>query len=146
MNLILVLIIRGWYARGVYDSRIVWFRLGIQHFQRLKKAFIGDQILRQFDPNLAAFLEIDASGYAIAGILSQIYDRKRHPVSFYSCKLNPAEQNYSTPDQELLTIIKIFEHWRYYLEDAKYKMTILIDTANLKTFNIIIGLSRRNIK
>ena len=49
------------------------FRWGLaeeEAFQRLKKAFIGDKILRQFDPNLAAFLETDVSGYAIAGILS----------------------------------------------------------------------------
>ena len=43
-------------------------------------------------------LQTDASGYAIAGILNQ-YDGfgTLQPVSFYSRKCTPAEQNYATP-------------------------------------------------
>jgi hypothetical protein len=45
-------------------------------------------------PNIPALLETDASDFAIAGILSQIFeDGKKHAVWFGSMTLNPAELN-----------------------------------------------------
>ena len=39
-----------------------------------------------------------------------------HPIAFYSFKFDRAQSRYSTPDQEMLMIVKSFEHWRHYLE------------------------------
>ena len=40
-------------------------------FKRLKNAFSSAPVLRHFDPNKPIRVETDASGFAIAGILSQ---------------------------------------------------------------------------
>jgi len=54
------------------------------------------------------FLQTDASGFEIDGILNK-YDRfgTRRPVNIYSQRSSPAEQNYSTYDRELLVIVEM---------------------------------------
>jgi hypothetical protein len=61
-------------------------------------------------------LKTDASSKAITRIISQPIvwpvpagERPEyHPVAFFSKKMNPAEENYGTPNQELIAIIKSF--------------------------------------
>ena len=67
-------------------------------FTKLKHAFTQAPLLRQWDQDLPGILETDASGYGISGTLLQLFDGVKHPVAFYSCKMNPAEMNYGTPD------------------------------------------------
>jgi hypothetical protein len=63
-------------------------------------------------------VETDASDFAIAGILLQPSDEwfkdpagaVWHLVTFFSRKMDPAEENYETYDKELLAIVKSFEH------------------------------------
>lgn len=47
----------------------------------------------------------DASNYAIEGIFNQDKIGKDLPIAYVSRFLNHAEQNYSTIEKELLTII-----------------------------------------
>lgn len=54
-------------------------------------------------------VETDASGFAAACIISQLFgigpDARWHPIAFYSRKFIPAEVHYDTYDQELLAIV-----------------------------------------
>jgi hypothetical protein len=80
-------------------------------------------------------VEVDASGGAISGILSQMVPDEAgrlqwRPVDFYSRKLIAAEYNYDTHDLELLAIVKSLEHWRHYLEGIHFE--ILTHHQNLK--------------
>ncbi len=43
----------------------------------------------------------------------------------------PAETRYETHDEELLAIVEVFKTWKYYLEDCKYEVLVLIDYNNL---------------
>jgi len=69
-----------------------------------------------FDPSKPRKLETNASGFAIAGILSQpkewpAKDEAKavwHPIAFFSKKLEPAKLNYKVYDQKLLAIVKCF--------------------------------------
>ena len=57
--------------------------------------------------NDAAFwMEVDASDYAIGGVLSQKVDNKWQPVTFMSQALSKMERNYKVYDKEMLTIMK----------------------------------------
>ena len=111
-------------------------------FEQLKKAFMQAPLLRHFDPKKPIRLETDASGFAIAGILSQpweVWDSGRkqiqwHPVAFWSRKMIPAERNYETHDAELLAIVMCFKQWRHYLEGSQFTVTVLSDHNNLKYF------------
>ena len=46
-------------------------------FIQLKQAFIKAAIFYHFDPKCHIWIEIDASGYAIGGILSQLVSKTR---------------------------------------------------------------------
>ena len=50
-------------------------------------------------------LEVDASGYALGGVLSQLQDDKWRSVTFISRTMTDAELNYDIYDKELLAIM-----------------------------------------
>ena len=81
-------------------------------FTELRQAFFKALILYQFDPEHHIRTEMDASSYAIGGVLSQqtLNNLGRwHPVAFFSCKMIPAETRYETYDGELLAIVEAFK-------------------------------------
>lgn len=93
-------------------------------------------------------VETDASGFAIAAILSQLVlsalgdGQMWHPVAFYSRKMILAETRYETHDQELLAIVTGFQQWRHYLEGSYSPVIVLTDHNNLKYFMTTTSLNR----
>ena len=70
-------------------------------------------------------MEVDASDYAMEGVLSMKYEnRKWQPVAFLSKSLNETERNYEIYDKEMLAVIRGLENWRHLLEGAKYKFKV----------------------
>jgi len=100
-------------------------------FIQLKRAVCSTPVLRIFDPDLIAIVDADASGFAIGAVLLQM-DRQgnRHPIELTSRKLQSAERNYPTHEQELLAVIHALRTWRYYLDGTKF--TVSTDHATLR--------------
>jgi transposase InsO family protein len=122
---------------------------GREAFQKLKNAFLGVPILAHFERDRKTRAEVDASGGAIAGILSQFVPDQAgkgqwRPIDFFSRKLIAAEYNYDTHDQELLAIVKSLEHWRQYLEGVHFEL--LTDHQNLKWFMETKTLNHRQVR
>jgi len=69
-------------------------------------------------------VEVDASGHAIGGVLSQEQEGKWKPVAFLSRTMLPAERNYEIYDKELLAIVEALDKWRQYLLDAVEKFEV----------------------
>jgi hypothetical protein len=118
-------------------------------FQNLKDSFLKIPILAHFEREKETRLEVDASGGAISGILSQNSpesDGKAQwrPVDFFSRKLIQAEYNYDTHDQELLAIVSSVKHWRHYLQGIHFD--ILTDHMNLKWFMDTKSLNHRQVR
>ena len=63
-------------------------------------------------------LEVNTSGYALGGMLSQLRDDKWHSIAFISCTMTDAELNYDIYDKELLAIMYALKEWCPYLFDA----------------------------
>ncbi|KAL2104482.1 hypothetical protein VUR80DRAFT_423 [Thermomyces stellatus] len=104
-------------------------------FHDLKAKFTTAPLLRHFDPKKRTRVETDASKFAVAAVLSQQHeDKKWYPVAFWSRKLNSAEVNYGTPDQEMLAIVEAFKHWRQYVEGPESPVEVLTDHQNLQSF------------
>ena len=61
-------------------------------------------------PDFNELFEIhtDGSDYQLGAVISQ----KGRPIAFYSRKLSPAQQNYTTTEQELLAIIEILKEFK----------------------------------
>ena len=131
-------------------------------FNQLRLAFIKVPILRHFDPESHIRIKINASGYAIAGVLSQLnlnFDAlpndlnldksdfgQWHLVAYFSRKIIPAETQYKTHNAELLAIIKAFKTRCHYLEGCKHKVFVLTNHNNLCWFMNIKSLSSRQVK
>jgi hypothetical protein len=102
-------------------------------FQHLQSEFTKAPVLAHFDYEKPTRLETDASGFAIAGIISQpaawptsgeeggrVKDHNWHPTAFWSRTMADAERNYSVGVHEMLAIVEACRHWRHYLEGSKY--------------------------
>jgi hypothetical protein len=126
------------------SSPYEWTPAAQEAFDTLKQAFTSYPVLIQPDFSKPFILETDASGFALAAILSQYGpDNRLHPVAFFSRKMNPAERNYPVHDQELLAIKCAFEHFRPYLMSSPHPTTVFTDHRNLLHFSSTTKLTRR---
>ena len=89
-------------------------------------------------------VKVDASGFALGGILLQKQeDGKRHPIGYYSATLNEAQRNYDIYELELLVIAECLKHWRQYLAGSPHKIIVHTDHANLTYWRQLQKISRR---
>jgi hypothetical protein len=99
---------------------------------KLKEALISSPVLAYFDVNaMATDLYCDASGGSIGAVLKQTdKDGVVRPVGFYSRKLTPAEERYSTHDRELVGLRDSCLHFRYQLLGVPF--TVRTDHSSLR--------------
>ena len=119
-----------------------------QAFTKLRQVFLKALILYHFNPEHHIRIEMDASGYAIGGVLSQLTsdDSGRwHLVALFSRKMIPAETRYKTHNGELLAIVGVFKIWKHYLEGSQHEVLILTDHNNLCRFMEMKSLSFRQV-
>jgi hypothetical protein len=101
---------------------------------KLKETLINSPVLAYFDVNsVATDLYCDASGVSIGEVLQQTgKDGEIRPVGFYSRKLTPAEERYSTYDRELVGLRDNCLHFRYQLLGVPF--TVRTDHSSLRWF------------
>ena len=138
--------------RGKKTGPFSWPDSAQHAFEKLKACFNRAPVLQHFDNRKQSKLETDASGFAIAGVLSQPCEHHHNetidwrPVAFYSRKLNVAEMNYTTGDQEMLAIVEAFKEWRHYLESPILPTMVMSDHHNLQQFMTTKSLSGRQAR
>ena len=95
-------------------------------FDQLRQAFTKAPIRQHFDPEWYIRIKIDASGYAISGVVSQLTNNlsQWYPLAYYSWKMIPTKTKYKTYNGKLLAIVKVFKKWWHYLESCKHKVFI----------------------
>jgi hypothetical protein len=125
------------------------FRWGAEEqaaFNELKRAFIREPALANFDPELETIIEVDASTWATGGVMSQYgRDEILHAVAYFSAKNTPAEVNYTIHDKELLVVVKCLLEWEQTLKLAK-KFVVVTDYKNLEYFCHSRILSERHVR
>ena len=93
---------------------------------------IGREVLLVY-PDFNAPFEIntDASKLKIGAVISQ----KGNPIAFYSQEMNSAQQNYTTTEKELLSVVAYLKEFCNIL--LGHHITVYTDHKNLtyKTFN-----------
>ena len=113
-------------------------------FLALKKALTTTPVLATPDFTRPFEVYTDASQRAIGAILLQDQGRGLQPIAYESRKMNDAEQNYPTHEQELLAIVHALRTWRCYLEGSKFKLNT--DHLSLKYLATQPTLSRRQAR
>lgn len=94
---------------------INWNNEAIQSFLLCKYNLVNAATLLHPRINSTISLEVNASNYAIGGVLQQKEDDKNNwrPIPYFSKKLSGTQQRYSTYDRELLSMylgVKQFRH------------------------------------
>jgi hypothetical protein len=97
-----------------------------------------------FDYNRHTILEIDASDWALGGVLSQYDDEGiLRLVAYFLSKYSPQECNYEIYDKELLVIIKAFEELHLELHGVSGGIEVITDHKNLEWFMSTKALNQR---
>ena len=108
-----------------------WTDVEQNAFDKIKRMISRDVLLAFPDFSKPFVIHTDASKLHFGAVLSQ----EGRPTAFYSSKLNPAQQNYTTGEKELLSIVETLKEYCNIL--LGYPITIHTDHKNLtfKNFN-----------
>ena len=129
------------------DQKFEWTDDCQRAFDELKKRFTEEPVLMMPDQTKPFQIETDASKYATGGVLTQLDSNgDRHPISFISKTLSPAERNYEIYDRELLAIIRALEEWRHYIQGSPHTTIVLSDHKNLTYYQEAKKLNRRQAR
>ena len=85
-------------------------------FGALKSALMSEPVLEVPDFSRQFIVEVDASNYAIGGVLSQLgSDDQEHPIAYFSTALQKSQQNWSATTKESFALVMAICHWHVYL-------------------------------
>ena len=110
---------------GKGKKKIDWTEIHQKSFDEMKKVMAKETILNYPDFNKVFEIHTDASDRQLGAVISQ----EGKPLALYSRKLSSAQRNYTTTEQELLSIVETLKEFRNILLGQKIK--IYTDHKNL---------------
>ena len=103
-------------TRKTSPNQVVWNERCEASFKRLKDLLCSAPFLQSPDFERDCVLQTDASDVGVGAVLSQVDDMGAdHPVAYFSRKLLPRVQKYSTIEKECLAIKLATQAFRVYL-------------------------------
>ena len=89
-------------------------------FEKVKTVLADATLLAHHEPNAPLNLMVDASNFAVGGVLQQQIEGSWQPIAFFSKRLKSAETRYSTFGRELLAIYLAIRYFRHILEGRNF--------------------------
>lgn len=102
------------------ECSLEWSEAADRAFTTIKERLASSTLLVHPRHNAPTSLMVDASHCAIGGVLQQHIRGSWHPLGFFSKKLSPTEQRYSTFGRELLAAYLAVKHFRFFLEGRSF--------------------------
>ncbi|CAH8526056.1 unnamed protein product [Schistosoma rodhaini] len=110
------------------------------------KTLIADATMLQHlntDPKTHLILCTDASQKAVGAVLQQTVNKMITPIAFFSKRLSPAQERYSTFGRELLAMYLAVKHFNFLLQGRDF--TIMTDNKPL-CFSFSMSYDRHSIR
>ena len=125
-------------SRKKGDNKIVWTSSMQQAFQKLKEELLKNAVLDIADPYKPYVLEVDASDFAVGGVLSQEDAQGQlRTVAFFSRKLDGSpgkgQVGWSIREKETYAIVLLLKKFRSWV--ASSKITVLTDHKALESWH-----------
>ena len=114
-------------------AKYVWGAEQQKAFDDMKKIISKETLLNFPDFNKEFHIYPDASDYQLSAVIMQ--DNK--PLAFYSRKINQTQKNYTTGEQELLSIVETLKEFRNIL--LGQKLIVHTDHKNIVYGNLSNG-------
>lgn len=99
---------------------LVWTDAAQTAFTSIRTAISQATLLCHPHPTARLCLMTDASDVGLGGALQQLVDDVWQPLAFFSRKLTPSQQRYSTFGRELLAVYLSVRHFRSFLEGRDF--------------------------
>ena len=93
-----------------------------QAFDQLKSSLSVETNLYLPDFDLPFRLACDASGVAIEAVLSQVFDGKERPISFFSKVLMKQQRNWSVTEREMYALLTGCQQYRQYFLGKPFEL------------------------
>ena len=102
------------------NRELCWTTAATAAFQEIKDTLANATLLVHPQPDAPINVMTDASDIAIGAVLQQLLDGQWCPLAYFSRKLSPTEQRYSTFDRELLAVYCAIRHFWHFLEAREF--------------------------
>ena len=119
-----------------------WTEACSSAFQEVKRKLTSAPVLALPDPTKPFEVVTDACQTGIGAVLMQ----GGRPIAFCGRLLKPAEQRYTTTDQELLAVVYALTQWRCYLQGAQHDFMLYTDHHPNTYFATQPNLSKRQAR
>ena len=124
------------------NAKWTWTDACRSAFTEIKSRLMTAPVLALPDPTLPFEVVTDACQTGLGAVLLQ----EGRPVAFAGRLLTPAEQRYTTTDQELLAVIFALSQWRCYLQGAQHDFILVTDHHPNTYFATQPNLTRRQAR
>ena len=111
-------------------GKFIWKPIHQKAFDEMKAIIVADAINAFPDYYIPFHVRTDASDLQLGAAII----KRDKPIAYYSKKLTPAQQNYTTTEKELLACVQMFKEYNKILTGAH--IILYTDHKNLtfKTF------------
>jgi len=102
-------------------KEFIWSEESQTAFELLKAALVSPEVMGYpLNEGGTFYLDVDASGTGIGGVLAQLQEGRERVISYASRALSKAERNYCITELELLAVVFFMQYFRQYLLGRKF--------------------------